>query len=94
MTTPVSTKIRQALPEGVWFKGLSTTYRDTSYTRTQKKTRWASKYLVRDMTFNEKVALKKKLRTELGPDYEVMVWDREVNVYTALPIQIVELDAG
>ena len=85
MSKPIATVIREALPEGAWCKGLSQTYKDTSYTKTKATTRWASKYLG-EMQEPEKV--KRKLKRLLGKDYTVWVSGYEVNVYTTEPITI------
>jgi hypothetical protein len=90
-TVSVATTIRLSLPEGVWIRGMSKTYCDTSYTKTNKTTRWATKYLRGSMTEAEQSELKEKLQSELGPDYKILVFSRLVLVYKKTPIQVVEV---
>lgn len=100
MTTkrkPIPTIIRECLPEGVWRPGVSKTYSDTSYTRKEKKTRWASKYIRptgrspgRNTQLEQKInrAIKKEGYTGA---YQVLAYSDEICVYHNSPIEIKEL---
>ena len=92
MTKPIATIIREALPKGIWEKGWSKTYCDTSYTRTKKQTRWASKDLT-EMSPDDQNKVKHILETALvktGLADTVMVFWNEVYVYKASPVTILE----
>ena len=87
---PIATIIRESLPEGIWQRGLSTTYQDVSYTKTTKTKRWAVKY-INTMTSSQISAVSRKISFALAAhNVEVSVWGHQVIVYQRTPISIVE----
>ena len=87
---PIATIIRESLPEGIWNRGLSTTYQDVSYTKTTKTRRWAVKY-IHTMTEAQEKVLSRKLKAALAAhNVEVSVWGSQIIVYQRTPITIVE----
>ena len=89
----VSAIIRAALPPGVWEKGFSKVYGDTSYTRTKKKVRWAAKGFARSLTKMEQSAIEAQLKSQLASVRgigEIMVFGDTVLVYAETPIKITD----
>lgn len=92
MNKPIATVIRENLPQGVWEKGFSRTYRDTHYSKTRATTRWAAKdlnFAVWDQADQAKT--KQKLQDILGKEYDVCVGSRDVLVYKTDSIKIVKV---
>ena len=90
-TVPVATVIRTALPDGIWEKGWSKTYHDTSYTKTKKKQRWATKD-IKPMTDEQVQAVTAKLKAAFpSKEYYIQVFHCEVCVYLDTPVKIVDL---
>lgn len=92
MTIPIATIIRTALPKDIWESGWSKTYCDTSYTKTKKQVRWASKDIMK-MTEAQQRTVSRKLKALLvktGLANTVWVYANEVQVYKITPITIVE----
>ena len=80
--TPISTILRNALPDGVWDRGYSKVYKDLSYTKTRVKTTWKIKY-IGGKEWNKTTQAKwiKDVSELLGPRYTVNVFGDEPIVF-------------